>query len=84
MDKVSEATTWRFTKRTRALSIETHELISTRKRFNKLYKITLTFKSRQSVDRFIRGASWIWLKYTVTMVYRRDQGIFLVWTENVC
>ena len=29
-----------------ALSIKTRELISMRKRFNKLYKITLVFKSR--------------------------------------
>ena len=59
-----------------ALSIKTRELISTRKRFSKLYKITLAFKNRQSVDRSIRGASWIWLKYTVTVVYGRPKKIF--------
>ena len=73
MDKASEAATRLFTKRTWALSIQTRELITTRKRFSKLYKITLVFKSRQGVDRFIGGASWFWLKYTVTMVYRRPR-----------
>ena len=24
-------------------------------------------------DRFIRGASWLWLKYTVALVYRRPR-----------
>ena len=66
MDKASKAATRLFTKRAWALSIQTRELKSTRKRFNKLYKITLFFKSRQGVDRFIGGANWIWLKYTVT------------------
>ena len=46
MDKVSEAATRLFVERAWALSIETRELISTRKRFSKLYKITLVFKSR--------------------------------------
>ena len=68
LDKVSEAATRLFAERAWALSIETHELISTRKRFSMLYKITLVFKSKQGVDRFIGWASWIWLKYTVTMV----------------
>ena len=65
LDKASEVATWLFTKRTRALSIQTRELKTTRKRFSKLYKVTLVFKSRQSVDGFIGGASWFWLKYTV-------------------
>ena len=59
LDKVSEATTRLLAEHAWALSIETRELISTRKRFNKLYKITLAFKSRQGVDRFIRRASWL-------------------------
>ena len=66
LDKASKAATWLFTKRARALSIQTRELKIMKKRFNKLYKITLVFKSRQGVDRFIGGASWFWLKYTVT------------------
>ena len=66
MDKASEATTRLFTKHAWALSIQTRELITTRKRFSKLYKITLVFKSRQGVDRFIGGASWFWLKDTIT------------------
>ena len=57
LDKVSEAATRLFAERVWALSIETRELISTRKRFSKLYKITFTFKSGQGVDRFIGGAS---------------------------
>ena len=65
LDKASEAAIRLFTKRTRTLSIQTHELKTTRKRFSKLYKITLVFKCRQGVDRFIGGASWFWLKYTV-------------------
>ena len=68
---MSEAATGILAKRAWALSIQTRELISTRKRFSKLYKITLPFKSRQSIDRFIRGASWLWLKYTIALVYRR-------------
>ena len=75
MDKASEAATRLFIKGAWALSIQTHELITTRKRFSKLYKITLVFKSRQGVDRFIRGANWVWLKYTVTKVYRRPRKI---------
>ena len=73
---MSEAATRLFAERVWTLSIETRELISMRKRFSKLYKITLVFKSRQGVDRFIRGANWIWLKYTITMVYRRPREIF--------
>ena len=46
-----------------------------RKGVSKLYKITLVFKSRQGVDRFIGGASWFWLKYTVSEVYRRPKSI---------
>ena len=71
LDKMSEAATGLLAKRVWALSIKTRELISTRKRFSKLYKITLTFKSRQGVDRFIRRTSWLWLKYIVALVYRR-------------
>ena len=74
-DKASEAATRLFTKCAWALSIQTCELITTRKGFIKLYKITLILKSRQGVDRFIRGASWFWLKYTVTKVYRRPREI---------
>ena len=58
LDKVSEAATRLLAKCAWALSIETREFTSTRKRFNKLYKITLVFKSRQGVDRFIGGANW--------------------------
>ena len=75
MDKASEVATWLFTKRTRALSIQTRELKTTRKGVSKLYKITLAFKSGQGVDRFIGGASWFWLKYTITEVYRRPRKI---------
>ena len=57
MDKMSEVVIELLVEHTWALSIKTCELISMRKRFNKLYKITLAFKSRQGVDRFIRGAS---------------------------
>ena len=71
LDKMGEAVTGLLAEHAWALSIKTRELISTRKRFSKLYKITLTFKSRQSVDIFIRGASWLWLKYTIALVYRR-------------
>ena len=39
------------------------------------YKVTFVFKSRQGVDRFIGGASWIWLKYTITKVYMRPREI---------
>ena len=66
LDKAREAVTWLFTKCTRALNIQTCELKTMMNRFSKLYKITLVFKSRQGVDRFIGGASWFWLKYTVT------------------
>ena len=57
------------------LSIKTHELISMRKGFSKLYKVTFAFKSRQRVDRFIGGVSWLWLKYTIALVYRRPRKI---------
>ena len=57
MDKMGKAATRLLAEHAWALSIKTHELISTRKRFSKLYKITLAFKSRQGVDRFIRKAS---------------------------
>ena len=83
LDKASEAATRLFTKRAWVLSIQTRELITTRKRFNKLYKITLVFKSRQGVDRFNGGASWIWLKYTVTMVYMRLREIFSLDRERL-
>ena len=75
LDKIDEAATRLLVEHAWALSIKTHELISTRKRFSKLYKITLTFKSRQGVDRFIRGANWLWLKYTVALVYKRPKEI---------
>ena len=82
LDKASEVAIRLFTKRAWALSIQTHELITTRKRFSKLYKITLVFKSRQGVDRFIGGVSWFWLKYTVTKVYRRPREIFSLYRER--
>ena len=75
LDKASETTTRLFTKRTRALSIQTRELKTTRKGVSKLYKITLVFKNGQGVNRFIGGASWFWLKYTVTVVYGRPRKI---------
>ena len=75
LDKASEATTRLFTKCTRALSIQTRELKTTRKGVSKLFKITLAFKNGQGVDRSIGGASWIWLKYTVTVVYGRPRKI---------
>ena len=75
MDKCSEATAGLFTKRTRTLSIQTLELKTTRKGVSKLYKITLAFKNGQGVDRSIRGVSWIWLKYIVTVVYGRPRKI---------
>ena len=75
MDKVSEAATWLFTKHMRALSIQTRELKTTRKGVSKQYKITLAFKNRQGVDRSIRGASWFWLKYSVTELDRRPRKV---------
>ena len=57
LDKMGKAVTGLLIEHTWVLSIKTHELISMRKRFSKLYKITLSFKSRQGVDRFIRGAN---------------------------
>ena len=57
LDKMSETAIGLLTEHSWALSIKTRELISMRKRFSKLYKITLAFKSRQSVDRFIRWTS---------------------------
>ena len=75
MDKSSEAATWLLTKRTRALSIQTRELKTTRKRFSKMYKVALVFKSRQGVDRFIGGVSWFWLKYSVTELDRRPRKV---------
>ena len=57
LDKMSEAATELLSEHAWALSIKTHEFISMRKRFSKLYKITLPFKSRQGVDRSIGGAS---------------------------
>ena len=73
MDKMGEAATGLLAEDALALNIKTRELISTRRRFSKLYKITLTFKSRQGIDRFIRRASWVWLKYTVALVYKRPR-----------
>ena len=58
LDKMGEAAIGLLAKHVWTLSIKTRELISMRKRFSKLYKITLAFKSRQGVDRFIGGASW--------------------------
>ena len=46
-----------------------------RKGVSKLYKITLAFKNGQGVDRSIGGASWFWLKYTVSVVYGRPRKI---------
>ena len=55
LDIVSEAAASLLTERMGTLGIKTRELISTIKRFSKLHKITFVFKSRQGVDRFIRG-----------------------------
>ena len=66
-----------------ALSIKTRELISTNKGFSTLYKITFAFKSRHSVDRFIKEASWLWLKYTVALVYRRPREIANLYRERL-
>ena len=83
LDKMSEAATGLLAEHAWALSIKTRELISTRKRFSKLYKITLAFKSRQGVDRFIRGSSWLWLKYTITLMYRRPRKIASLYKEHL-
>ena len=56
-DKMGEAATGLLAEHVWALSIKTHELISTSKGFSKLYKVTFAFKSRQRIDRFIRRAS---------------------------
>ena len=73
LDKMGKAATGLLAEHAWALSIKTRELISMRKRFSKLYKIILAFKSRQSVERYIREASWLWLKYTVALVYERPR-----------
>ena len=83
LDKMSEAATGLLAKHAWALSIKTRELISMRKRFSKLYKITLAFKSRQGVDKFIRRASWLWLKYTVALVYGRPREIASLYRERL-
>ena len=80
---MGKAATGLLAEHARALSIKTRELISTSKRFNTLYKITLAFKSGQGVDRFIKGASWFWLKYTVTKVYRRPRKIISLDRERL-
>ena len=46
LDKMGEAATELLAEHTWALNIKTRELISMRKRFSQLYKITLAFKSR--------------------------------------
>ena len=46
LDKMGEAATGILAEHAWALSIKTRELISMRKRFSQLYKITLAFKSR--------------------------------------
>ena len=83
MHKIGEAATGLLAEHVWALSIKTYELISTRKRFSKLYKITLVFKSRQGIDRFIRGANWLLLKYTVALVYRRPREIASLYREHL-
>ena len=83
LGKMSKAAVRFFNKRMRALSIQTRELITTRKRFSKGNKITLVFKSRQGVDRFIGGASWFWLKYSVTKLYRRLRKIASLYREGL-
>ena len=75
LDKCSEATAGLFTKHTRTLSIQTREIKTMKKGVSKLYKITLAFKNGQSVDRFIGGASWFWLKYSVTELDRRPRKV---------
>ena len=75
MDKMSEAATGLLAEHAWALSIQTRELKTTKKGVSKVYKITLVFKSGHGVDRFIKGASWFWLKYTVTVVYGRLRKI---------
>ena len=57
LDKMGKAATGLLAKHVWALSIKTHELISTSKGFNTLYKVTFAFKSRQRVDIFIGGVS---------------------------
>ena len=80
---MGEATTGFLAEHAWALSIKTRELISTSKRFSTLYKVTFAFKSRQRVGRFIRGASWLWLKYTVALVYRRLREIASLYIEGL-
>ena len=55
LDKIGEVATGLLAEYTWELSIKTRELISTRKRFSKLYKITLTFKSRRCRQIYWRG-----------------------------
>ena len=57
LDKMGEAATGLLAKHAWAFSIKNRELISTRKGFSTLYKVTFVFNSRQRVDRFIEGAS---------------------------
>ena len=54
-----------------------------RKGFNKLYNVTFAFKNRQRVDRFIGGASWLWLKCTIALVYRRPRKIASLYREGL-
>ena len=83
LGKMGEAATGLLAEHAWALSIKTRELISTRKRFSKLYKVTFAFKSRQRVDRFIGEASWLWLKYTIALVYRRPREIASLYKEGL-
>ena len=83
LDKMGEAATGLLAEQAWALNIKTCEFISTRKRFSTLYKVTFAFKSRQRVDRFIRGANWLYLKYTVALVYRRLREIASLYREGL-
>ena len=83
LDKIGEAATGLLAEHAWALSIKTHELISMRKGFSKLYKVTFAFKNRQRVDRFIRGTKWLWLKYTVALVYKRPRKIASLYRESL-
>ena len=59
LDKMGEAATGLLAEHAWTLSIKTRELISMRKGFSKLYKVTFAFKSRQREDKFIREANWL-------------------------
>ena len=83
LDKIGEAITGLLAEHVQALSIKTYELIYMSKGFSTLYKITLAFKSRQRVDRFIRRVSWLWLKYIVALLYRRPREIASLYRERL-